>query len=169
MQCFYDPATNEISYWYPIITPPPGAIVNPNQQPIKSIINLSNDTHLYDEIVKQLTDVDNTIFLQISAQLRITDQLLLGLMKSKYYTTVFLPYILSFGEIGTLGSDFIPTYYMFSAICVPYSIADYIAFLNPKYKLQLTKTNVLKDLMRLLLIVPGLPVTLLLYIFVPNT
>ena len=176
MQCSYDPATNEISYWYPIITPPPGVIVNPNQQPIKSVINLSNDTHSYDGIVKQLTDVDNTLFLQISAQLRINDQLLLGLMKSKYYTTIFLPYTLSFGNFISLGlnlriDEFIPIYYRFSAICVPYSIADYIAFLNPKYKSQITGNTSSKDLIRMLLIVPGLPMTLLFYIimkFAPN-
>jgi len=163
MQCSYDPATNEISYWY-ASSPPHGVIA---KQPVKNTISLSNDTH---NNIRQLTNSDITLFLQISAQLRISDQLLAGLMKSKYYTTVFLPYVISFAEFGSLG-DFIPVYYVFSAICVPYTIADYIAFLNPNYKSQLVGNTSVKDLIRALLVVPGLPFSLLLYIlisFYPN-
>lgn len=167
MQCSYDPTTNEISLWYNIL-PPPGVVIKPDEQPMKNVINLSNDTYSDNGITRILTVADNTIFLQMSARLPITDELLSGLMKSRYYTTEFLPYTLSFLETGSLGrwDEFIPIYYMFSAICVPYTISEYIAFLNPKYKSQLTKTNQVKDLMRLLLIVPGLPMTLLLYIFI---
>jgi hypothetical protein len=161
MQCSYNPATNEISYWYAWSLPPsPGEIIA--KQPVKNTISLSNDTH---NDTRQLTNSDNTMFLQISAQLRISDQLLAGLMKSKYYTTVFLPYVISIAEFGSLG-DFIPMYYVFSAICVPYTFADYIAFLNPKYKSQLAGNTSVKDLIRALLVVPGLPLTLLFYIFI---
>lgn len=168
MQCSYDPTTNEISLWYPQVAPPPGVVIKPDQQFIKTIINMSNDTYSGNGETHKLTVADNTIFLQMSARLPITDELLSGLLKSRYYTTVFLPYTLSFLETGSLGErwgEFIPIYYIFSAICVPYTISDYIAFLNPKYKSQLTKTNQVKDLMRLFLIVPGLPLSLLLYIF----
>ena len=168
MQCSYDPTTNEISTWYPQVAPPPGAIVKPDGQFLKTVINLSNDTYSDNGIIRILTVADNTMFLQMSARLPITDELLTGLLKSRYYTTEFLPYTLSFLETGSLGEmrgEFIPIYYAFSAICVPYTISDYIAFLNPKYKSQLTKTNQVKYLLRLFLIVPGLPFTLLFYIF----
>ena len=173
MQCSYDPTTNELSIWYPQVAPPPiGAIVKPDEQPMKNVINLSNDTYSDNGITRILTVADNTIFLIMSAQLPITDELLAGLTKSRYYTTVFLPYTLSVLEFAPLGKGggggggFIPIYYMFSAFCVPYTMSEYIAFLNPKYKSQLTKTNQVKDLMRLLLVVPGLPLTLLIYLFI---
>lgn len=172
MQCSYDPTTTEISLWYPQVAPPPGVVIKPDEQPMKNVINLSNDTYSDNGIIRILTVADNTIFLQMSARLPITDELLSGLLKSRYYTTVFLPYTLRFLDTGSLGErwgEFIPIHYIFSAICVPYSISEYIAFLNPKYKSQLTKTNQVKDLMRLLLIVPGLPLSLLLYIFAPST
>jgi hypothetical protein len=169
MQCSYDPATNEISYWYPQLAPPPGGIFN--QPHIKNIINLSNDTYSDNGIIHELTELDNVIFLQISINLPINDELLVGLMKSRYYTTVFLPYTFSFfdfDKIGGRGGEFIPIYYIFSAICVPYTIADYIVFINPKYKSQITGTGntTIKDLIRALLILPGLPISLLFYIFI---
>jgi hypothetical protein len=167
MQCSYDPTTNEITFWY-FFTPLPGLVINPDEQSIKSIINLSNDTYSDNGIIRKLTVADNTTFLKISAQLPITDELLTGLMKSRYYTTVFLPYTLLFFDfisLGEIGGEFIPVYYLFSAICVPYTIADYIAFLNPKYKSQITGNTAVSDLIRLLLIVPGLPFSLLFYIF----
>ena len=167
MRYSYDPNKNEISLDNNIL-PPPGAVIKPDEQPLKTIINLSNDTYFGDGILRRLTVADNTMFLQMSAQLPMTDELLTGLMKSRYYTTVFLPFTLSFIDfisLGEKGGDFIPVYYLFSAICVPYSIADYIAFLNPKYKSQFTKNNPVNDLIRTILIVPGLPFSLLFYIF----
>ena len=93
--------------------------------------------------------------------LTITDAMLAGLMKSKYYTTVFLPETM---HILSIQGDFITPLYLFSALCIPYSNAEYMAFLNPKYATQLAGNTLVKDVLRTVLVLPGLPMTLFWYL-----
>ncbi len=105
-----------------------------------------------------LTSSNNQEFFVLSQKLVITDQLLIGLLKSKYYTTVFLPAFTSMvGDTSSMSQTII-------SLIVPSSNAEVVARLNPKYASQIAGNTWVNDIMRTLLIVPISPITLFYYI-----
>ena len=154
----YDPETNRITVsTVELLNPLPGV----NMPPQITTINVYDMTNDVLNSMYPLTSSNNQEFFVLSQKLVITDQLLVGLLKSKYYTTVFLPAFTSFGfgDTSTLG----PTQIIISLI-KPYSNAEIVARLNPKYASQIAGNTWVNDIMRTLLIVPISPITLFYYI-----
>jgi hypothetical protein len=151
----YDPETNRITVsTVEYLNPLPGVNMPPQQTTIH-IYDMTNDVldNMY-----PLTSSNNQEFFVLSQKLVITDQLLIGLLKSKYYTTVFLPAFTSMvGDTSSMSQTII-------SLIVPSSNAEVVARLNPKYASQIAGNTWVNDIMRTLLIVPISPITLFYYI-----
>ena len=121
-----------------------------------------------------LSSADNYIFLEFMKNIQATDDLMNALFANTYYTTTFLSD--SLGAFVVPNAPELSSYlYIFSSFVLPYENLYAEIHTKPKYKTRLLDVydrqnsptvRQIKEIVRTLLVVPGVPITPLLYIVV---
>jgi hypothetical protein len=156
----FAPATKTITVVYSYEE---NGIPIPSEQPPLRI-NLSNDTISEAEIMVPLSGEHVYTVLGITKNIVATQELMDALLLSKYYTTVFLPY--SLGVFNTPTEDSVLL--MFSSFILPYEVLYREMKQNPTYAQRILdaydKSHIMfirkfKEVIRLILIIPGIVCT----------
>jgi hypothetical protein len=163
----FDPATKTITVVYSYEEN--GVPIPSEQPPLR--INLANDTISEAEIMVPLGEQHVFTVLGITKNIVATQSLMDALLVSKYYTTVFLPY--SLGVFNTPFEDSVLL--MFSSFILPYEILYREMKQNPTYAQRILdaydKSHIVfirkfKEVIRLILIIPGLICTPLILLMI---
>lgn len=142
-----------------------------HKEPIPILIDISNDTINYDGTLTPLDGQHVYTLLDVTKNIIATPALMDALLASNYYVNVFLPY--SLGTFNTPVEDSV--LYMFSSFILPYEILYRELANNPAYKERILAAydknhNVFirqfKEVIRLILVVPGLVCTPLILLMI---
>jgi hypothetical protein len=163
----FAPSTKTITVFYSIEE---NGIPIPVQPPTLRI-NLSNDTISEAGIMVPLGEQHTYTFLDVTKNIIATQDLMDALFASNFYVNIFLPY--SLGTFTTPVEDSV--LFMFSSFILPYEILYRELKQNPKYADQILAVydknhNVMlrkfKEVIRILLVIPGLVFTPIILIMI---
>ena len=142
----------------------------PSEQP-QLRINLSNDTISEAEKMVPLSEQHVFTILDVTKNIVATQELMDALLASNFYVNVFLPY--SLGTFNTPVEDSV--LFMFSSFILPYEILYREMKRNPDYADRILASydknhsvflRKFKEIIRLILVIPGLVCTPLILLMI---
>ncbi len=137
-------------------------------------IDLSLNLIIQHGTTSRLSSADNYCFLDFMKNIIATDDLMTALLANEYYTKTFLSDSLGVFVVP-FAPDFLSHFYVFGTLVFPYENLYSEQLLKPKYADRITAKydennsallRKAKEILREVLVIPGIPLTPLIYLVV---